>query len=201
MFKYRSYDDEALLARLRTDDDRAFTELYDRYHERVYGYILMQVKLPVVTEDSVHEIFLKLWEIRHQLELHGSFASYLFRMAHNKGVDAMRNMARDRVMRSELLDQYAMYVGWDSKPAEELARIDNLLEEALSTLTPQRRTVYELCKQQGKTYQQAAETLGISANTVKEHMAKALAGLRHFLQEKGELTLLLIVLSKNFIER
>ncbi len=75
------------------------------------------------------------------------------------------------------------------------------MEEAIGSLPPQRRKVYELCKGQGKTYQQAAAELGISAHTVKEHMTKALSDLRIFFQKKGKWTLLLwlgqIILKKN----
>jgi RNA polymerase sigma-70 factor (family 1) len=189
MTAYSSYTDEQLVALLRDSDAAAFTELYDRYHQRVYGYLFTLIKMPESTEDLVHEVFMKLWESRTSITINSSFSAYLFRMCHNKGVDALRKIAGDRSRLQALIEHYKA----NAIVQFEAAATDynEIVEQALDTLTPQRRAVYRLCKQEGKSYREAAEQLGISTHTVKEHLANAIADLRTFIQlHKGEFAVL-----------
>ena len=64
---YSTYSDSELLVFLRTGDKKAFEEIYNRYHKPVYRYLVSLVKIPEIAEDLVHEIFVKLWDIREKL--------------------------------------------------------------------------------------------------------------------------------------
>jgi RNA polymerase sigma-70 factor (ECF subfamily) len=55
-----------------------------------------------------------------------------------------------------------------------------VLENALSCLSPQRRRAFELCKLQGKTYEEAAMELRISKYTVKEYLSAAIASIKEY---------------------
>ena len=48
------------------------------------------------------------------------------------------------------------------------------LEELLATLTLQSREVFKLCRQEGRTYNEATELLGITRHTVKKHMGRTM---------------------------
>jgi RNA polymerase sigma-70 factor (family 1) len=200
MTGYTHHTDEAVAALLKKSDAAAFTELYDRYHARVYGYLLAMLKLPELSEDLVHEVFLKLWEARERLVVTGSFSAYLFRMCHNKAVDALRKQVHDREWLAALQATYTSMIDTTTSSGNITAIDDTFSQElfdtALSSLTPQRRAVYRLCKQEGKSYREAAAALGISVHTVKEHMTNALADLRAFVQRRGELALLFFLWEK-----
>ncbi len=58
--------------------------------------------------------------------------------------------------------------------------------------------MFILCREEGKTYDETAAQLGISRNTVKEHMVKAQKALRAFLDEKGEIAFLLMLMANYF---
>jgi RNA polymerase sigma-70 factor (ECF subfamily) len=193
---YSTYQDEELLVFLRGSDSAAFTEIYNRYHKPVYKYLISLVKVPQLTEDLLHEVFLKLWENREKIEIRESFSGYLFRICHNKAADMIRKIAGERSLKMALLLHYQGFTPDEYRSREELQRFDNLVEQALDSLSPQRRKVYELCRRQEKSYQEVAAELGISTNTVKEHMAKALSTLRNFLEEKGKFTFALLLLEK-----
>jgi RNA polymerase sigma-70 factor (family 1) len=183
-----------LVNALREGDKEAFAEIYNRFHKPVYRYLISMIKVPEHTEDLVHEIFLKLWEIRQRLDIHTNFQAYIFRVAHNKAVDEIRKMVHDRRLRAELSYKYQELTISQNESPSQLNHYDKLVEQALDSLTPQRRKVYELCRIEGKTYQDAADELNLTHNTVKEHMSKAMASLRHFLAERGELTLAIVLL-------
>jgi RNA polymerase sigma-70 factor (ECF subfamily) len=146
----------------------------------------------------VHEIFLKLWDIRQKLEIKENFKGYLFWMCHNKAADTTKKIAGERILKDQLLHYYQALSTVETHTLEQLQRYDNLIEEALNSLSPQRRKVYELCKKQGKSYQEAANELQISTHTVKEHMSYALSALRDFLRQNGEFSLACIVMAHLF---
>ena len=172
----------------------AFTEIYDRFHRPVFRYLISLVKIEEQAEDLVHEVFLKVWERRESLSIKGAFTPYLFRICHNKAIDEIRKIATDRKLQADLLKAYESQTATTPHSASELYRFDNLVEEALDALSPQRRKVYELCRQNGKSYNEAAAEMGIAPSTVKEHMTKALATLRQIVRSRGELTIILILL-------
>lgn len=156
------------------------------------------IKVPEYTEDLLHEIFLKLWEIRERLDIQTNFSAYIFRVAHNKAADHIRKISRDRRLRAELSYRYYELNITQNESASKLNRYDKIVEEALDSLTPQRRKVYELCRIKGKTYQDAADELNITHNTVKEHMSKAMTSLRHFLADRDELILAIVLIGNIF---
>ena len=108
----------------------------------------------------------------------------------------VKKIAEERRLRDRLFSQYQQFSASEHRSLNELERFDALVEEALNSLSPARRKVYELCKQQGKSYQEVAEELKISPNTVKEHMTKALASLRSFIQNRGHFPAILFLLQK-----
>src|SRR5687768_2931624 len=177
---YSTYSDSELLVFLHEGDKKAFEEFYNRYHKPIYRYLVSLVKVPEIAEDLVHEIFLKLWDIRQKLEIKQNFKGYLFWMCHNKAVDTTKKIAGERMLKDELLFHYYQNLFNVENQTPEQQQYDDLIEEALNSLSPQRRKVFELCKRQGKSYQQVADELQISIHTVKEHMSYALAALRDF---------------------
>lgn len=195
---YESQTDETVLLDLQEGVEAAFSELYNRYHQQLYGFILSQVKISSITQDILHDIFLKLWDNRTKIKINNNVKSYLFRSCQNKVIDFYRQLAKDRILQENLLFHYEQQVQQSPDSKQQLLQLDSLAEEALNSLSPQRRIVFELCRRQGKTYNQVAEELGISPQTVKEHMANALSSLRGFLHKRTDLVTLLLLLKKYF---
>jgi RNA polymerase sigma-70 factor (family 1) len=199
MTLYASHTDEQLVASLKNSEEGAFTELYSRHYAGTYYYLLGFTKDGPLTEDLVHEVFIKLWEVRERLSIEASFSAYLYRICHNKAVNTLKKIASDQRLRDHALSHLgALQLPRLPPDTAEYRRYDQLLESALNSLPPQRRRVFELIRQEGKSYEQAASELDVSLNTVKDHMVKAMRSLRGFLAEKGEIALLLVLLEKLF---
>jgi RNA polymerase sigma-70 factor (family 1) len=186
---YATSTDEELLILLRNDDRLAFTAIYDRYNKDVYRYLYILVKVPEIAEDLSHESFLKIWELRHKLKIESSFKGYLFRLCHNKAVDMHQKIAREQALMDRVLQQYQENPVVEEYSQKQLEQYDALVEEALDSLSPQRRKVFELCKKEKKSYEEVARELNISPNTVKAHMSMILSLLRSFILERRELFL------------
>lgn len=186
----RAYTDTQLLELLGSGDESAFTELYNRYHGPLYHYLLHFVKSPNLAEDLVHEVFLKLWAMRNRLQVNTSLSAYLYRICHNMGLDALKEIARDRTLRHEVLEWLRPVT--DERDADVAAQ-EELLAAAVAKLPPQRQRVFQLVRLEGKTYEEAARELGISRNTIKEHMVHSLKALRGYVAEKDKLLLAILL--------
>lgn len=67
-----------------------------------------------------------------------------------------------------------------------------LLKQAIDQLTPQRKQVFQLCKIEGRSYEEVAKIMGISTATVNSHMTKSLQSIREFILKHQDLLILLI---------
>lgn len=149
----------------------------------MYRYLLSLIKIPDLSEDLVQDIFIRIWDARQRLEIKQQFRSYIFRVCHNQAIDMNREVASRQHLLDQLEYHYQVMPALESYSEQELQRYDTLVEEALGTLTPQRRKVYELCRKEKKSYEEVARELGISINTVKTHVSKTLSLLRSYIKD------------------
>lgn len=186
-----------LLERMKRGDEDAFTSVYRQYHPSLYVYILRYCKIPSLAEDLVHDVFLKIWEIRERIDPERPFSAYLYKITRNHVFKTLQKVATDRVLREHIL---ARLNTGDTNPPEQLVdtkEYDRLFHEALNQMPPQRLNVFRLCRQEGRSYDEAAEILGISRNAVKKHMVLSMRFIHDYVFRYGGVTLLLAVLQKN----
>lgn len=179
---------------MRVDDKAAFSALYERYCGLVYNYLSGFLKDPVATEDLAHEVFIKLWEVRNRLDVQTSFEAYLLRTCRNSAITALKKTRVDSRLAQAAIKYLESLPASALQPTTTLEKYDRLLDEAVASLSPQRRKIFLLCREEGKTYEQVAREMGLSINTVKEHMKDALKALRTFLGERGELAFFFFLL-------
>ena len=181
-----------LVQALRNSDQAAFRTLYERYHSQLYGYSLRFVKSPTLAEEVVHDIFLRVWERRTALRTDTSFKSYLFTIAKHRIVDLLRRASQEVKIAQEIAQNLPTA---HCQPEQEVIYQDYLqyAHQAIALLPPQRRLVYEICRVEGKSYEEAAQLLSISKGTVKDHIIKAKKSIRHYLHTHAQITISLLV--------
>ena len=136
--------------------------------------------------------------MRDRIVIQSSLNAYLHRAARNRAVDMLQRIAADRDLRDHVIRQIEDQLEGDLSRAARLERWGALLEQSMAAMPAQRRRVFEMVRLKGLSYEEAADQLGISRNTVKEHLAKALQFLRKDLIDKGDLVILLFVLQTLF---
>lgn len=193
-----SHTELQLLDQLKNGSEAAFTDLYNCYHRGIYMYLLNFVKLPSLAEDIVHEVFMKLWEARERITITTSFSAYLYRISRNKAIDALKKISKDAALRKEILEYMDPGIMAFEPERKAAGHYEDIYRSAIARLSPQRQKIFILCKEKGKTYEEVAMELGISRNTVKEHMVQSLRFLRNYFTEKGQLALVVIVLGGFF---
>jgi len=147
-----------------------------------------------IAEDTVQEIFLKLWSVRKTLPAIGNMNAYLHRMAHNYAYQGFRRLAKETLLLDHLSKQEE---GYTRSPVQELQskEVAAYIQGLVDRLTPQQRKVFLLSREDGLKQEEIASRLNISISTVKKHMVDALAFLREEIRQNYSLyaTALIVV--------
>ncbi|MBX3239917.1 MAG: RNA polymerase sigma-70 factor [Chitinophagaceae bacterium] len=171
-----SYNEEYLLQQLAEGSEEAFTAIFLRYRGKLYHYIFTITASREMAEDTVHDVFLKIWNNREKMAGIENMNAYLFRVCHNQAISGLRRMAKEALILSELRQETTPFLP-DADPVSQ-KEIRAYIQQAVNKLSPQQRQVFLLSRQEGLKHNQIAEQLGISINTVKTHMGQALRFLR-----------------------
>lgn len=186
--------DRTLFLRIAEGDGRAFTELFNLCFEPLKWNALKLLKSEFWAEEIVQEVFTQLWRNRQQLAAVEAPVAYLYRMTANRSLDRIR---RDAL---EVRMQYAVNKALHGDPdifqenKYDLKFVERLISEAIGRLPDQGRRIFELQQKEGLSYQEIADRLGLSKNTVRNHMVKNLQVIRTYMRQHGEIPVLLFSL-------
>ncbi|SEO94104.1 RNA polymerase sigma factor [Mucilaginibacter sp. OK283] len=186
-------NDIVLCERLMGGDVDAYKQIYDKYHSQLYYYALRFLKMPELAEDVIHDVFLKLWEIREQLKPEYGIAGYLYKITRNQVFKLIKKIAAETELRAKvisIIEEQAI----ESEADLQWNEYAGLLGGAVEQLPPQCKKVFNLCRQEGKTYDEAAQILGISKHTVKEHMMAAMKSIKKYFRQNADIVFSLLII-------
>jgi RNA polymerase sigma-70 factor (family 1) len=186
-----TYNEKELLYRLAEDDETAFRQLYDRYKDEVYAFALGITRSVPLAEEIVQDSFLKLWQHRGELTEIIKFDSWFFTIARNLCYSALRKIALDRKLQTahELQSEQPVATAEDILITRENRE---LVRAAINQLPEQQRRIYKLSREAGLTYDEIAAELNISRNTVKEHLRRAVSGIKAYLEMHLAIAIILL---------
>jgi RNA polymerase sigma-70 factor, ECF subfamily len=170
----------ALVIRVAADRDRAaFGALFDHFAPRVKAYLLRLGASPALAEDLAQEALLSLWRKAHLFDpAKASAATWLFTIARNLRIDAIRRQKRPELAAEDFMPQ--------SEPMADdgLAQADDemRLRAALKELPADQIQVVELSFFADKPHSQIAAELDIPLGTVKSRLRLAMARLKRALE-------------------
>jgi len=171
-----SFDENKLLHELSQGSELAFTELYNRYKNLVYGTALKITKSKVLAEEVVQDVFLKIWQNQEKAAEITNFENYLFIISRNHIFDMIKKIARETNLASDIT--YKNSASDDTDTAIKDDQYNVILNQIIEQLPPQQQKIYKMAKMEGLSHQKIGENLGISTETVKKHMAQALKFVR-----------------------
>jgi RNA polymerase sigma-70 factor (ECF subfamily) len=167
-----------LLTRLKNGDMLAFDRVYELYSHKLFSFVFKILKNEAEADDIVQEVFVKIWESRHKLEDNKLLNSYIFTIAYNNSIDLIRKRINSTKYLEHLKNSASINVSPNIVSQIEFNELNNQAENLISNLPERQKQVYLLHREEGLTYPEIAKKLGISKNTVENHMAKALKYLR-----------------------
>ena len=168
--------DAELLAGLRRGEQSAFDTIFRDWYPRLVLISDRIVGERQVAEDLAQEVFLELWRRRETLALETTVHAYLLQSVRNRSLNHLRHV---QVRRRSVPDVVEMAGNSTPADAETVAgELKIAIDDAMQSLTPRCREVFQLSRERGLRYSEIATTLGVSVKAVEAQMGKALRVMR-----------------------
>jgi RNA polymerase sigma-70 factor (family 1) len=193
---YSTEEERQIITEMSSGSAEAFRLLYEQYHRGLYRYALRFLKSTDLAQDAVQDTFVKIWEKRCNLLGVQHLKAFMYTVCRNQILDLMARASREESVRQEII----LSLRLTQEAGEETAQpaYEALVETAIAKLPPQRQQIFRLCRLQGKSYDEAAQELGISRSTVSDHLVKATKFLREDLSASVDFSLLLVLMPALF---
>lgn len=170
---------EALVARVRSGDEEAFRELFDRYSRPVISFIYNLVGGRELAEELMQETFVRAYRSINSLRDDTQLSTWLFGIARNVVRESIR--ARKCEVDSSVLERHN-----DHKPLPEVQLLNKefnkVIEQALATLDEDKRLVFTLKIFQQCSYEEIAEITGFTIAKLKTDLHRARNEMRKLLR-------------------
>lgn len=165
-------DDELLLL-LKKEDRAAFSEIYNRYWEKMVYYSVRLTKSDDESADIVQEIFVSLWNRKLELSVKGSLVSYLIKSTRNL---SLRYIERN-IHKMDFVEKLTEFIVDKSQDIEEnisFKELQEKIELGIAKLPKKMQQVYLLSRDEQLSYREISEKLGIAEGTVKKQISNSL---------------------------
>ena len=184
--------DVQLMLDVKSGDDSSFELLLRKYRAPVVNFLYRMVRDTGAAEDLAQEVFLRVYRARSQYQPTAKFTTWMFRIATNLALNALRDR-RHRQMEISIDQSAAAYSGdgENEQPAMEIAdrqptiEVDliqrdrtDLIRRAVESLPEKQRAAVLLHKYQEMDYDQIARVLGCSESALKSLLFRAYETLR-----------------------
>lgn len=180
-------DEKKLIQRLSKGDEMAFEILFYRYRGKVSNFIKRSIPSHFDLEETVHEIFLRIWINKEKLDDNRPFGPYLFRVARNIVIDELRKNI-----------QHSIYLSDGSFPSDfcindtdfkvEERELQSWFKIIMEKLPEKRRNIFMMNRFDDLSYRDIASILNISENTVDTQIRRT---LQYFREEIKKLRIFL----------
>jgi len=171
--------DETLMLAWADGDVAAFEALYGRHRQRLYRFLLRQLRDPSLADECFQDIWQRIIAARGSWRPDASFATWLYRIAHNRLADHWR--ARQyRPPAPADGDERAARIPDPDTPERTLSDFEQRrqLQLALDALPPEQREVVLLRLEQELTLEEIGAITGVGRETVKSRLRYAMEKLR-----------------------
>lgn len=167
---------------MQQGDESSFRQVYDLYHRKLYGFCYSFLKDHPQCEEVVQETFLNFWLYSKKLDKGKSLESLLFTIARRNLIDCWRK--KIAIEKGKLQVAHVLPQSNNETEDHTLSKeYEHIYASAFQQLTEQQKTVFLLSREEGLSYQEIAERMHISKDTVKYHLTNALAIFRAHLSK------------------
>ena len=177
----RGDSDRELLNRIGTGDRDALRELYERHHHALLHFMRRITGQLELAQEGVNDVMLVVWRTSRAFAGRSKVSTWLMGIAYRRALKLLAGSRRwSRLLAPVDFDAW-LECSEAPAVAADHGELRDLLQRALSRLSPEHRAVVELTYFAGCSYQDIAEIAGCPVNTVKTRMFHARAHLRRLL--------------------
>ncbi|WP_286862357.1 MULTISPECIES: RNA polymerase sigma factor [Sphingobacterium] len=168
--------------RFQMADGRVFRKIFDRYKPSLQEKVCRLTSSPIEAEEIVQEVFVQLFLKRNEIPSAEAIFPFLYVVA--------KRLAISNFRKEVIRKQYRMDHGNIQLNATSCAHIqleqkecEQMLEKIIDALPVQQKRIYQMNKFEEKSYKEIAEHIGISRNTVRNHLTAACSFVKLRLQK------------------
>ncbi|MEZ4949415.1 MAG: sigma-70 family RNA polymerase sigma factor [Saprospiraceae bacterium] len=182
-------NDQQLIDRYLTGDERAFEELLSRYQDKIYTSIYLFVKDDALAQDIFQEVFIKIIKTLREGKYNheGKFSQWAMRIAYNLCVDYFRRGKRRSIVQpTETFDIFDVLSSKDDNAEQQIIRSQthDKVRNLVDMLPPEQREVVILRHYADMSFKEIAALTRVSINTALGRMRYALINIRKMIEEK-----------------
>jgi len=185
-------NEKELLIRVANGCEESYKHLFTWYWNKIYAVAFQFTKSREMSQDLTQDIFARIWARRDRLADVKQFDSYLFIVARNLILDRLREKSSDPAYHIQLADYFS-----DASPLPsrrvELKEMEAIIHAGVHRLPGQQRLAFYLSRYQGLRQEEIALQMGITKQSVKSHLVRALSSLRKYLLARTMSLLCLVV--------
>ncbi len=163
-----------ILTLYKKDEKLAFKLLFDTYYIPLVLFANKIIQNEHSSEDIVQETLINFWQKKSFNNVNDNLDYYLFRSVKNKTLNYLKSKDKLQEIFISTTEDYNKADLPDTDDVEKYVKLYKIIEQ----LPQERRKVFDLVYIEGHKYQEAADTLGISINTVQTQLRRALQFLR-----------------------
>jgi len=180
--------DKELFLLIAKGEKNAFIQIYTKYLPQVVPVVTELFTDDQVVNEIIQESFLRLWISREKLINVDEPKRWIFRIASNVCYSFLKEtLATNKMMNTVHYETYHQDGEITDKVAVYTLAID--FHEAIRSLTPEQKKVYQLSRDRGLTVSDIAGELNLSPNHVRVLLNSSLEFVDEYLQEKGHIFL------------
>lgn len=182
-------DEKELINRLHAGDEDAFEDVFSKHFGKLCLYAEHYVWEKHVAREIVENFFCDFWENCTKITIESNLSGYMFASIHNRCLKYLRHeKVKQRYIESrqyQFTDSKLLEPLSDEFPEAQLIlnELERDIAKAIESLPGQCRKVFMLKRFNNMTYREIADKLGITVNTVKTQMTRAMQKLRSQLRE------------------
>lgn len=157
--------------------EEAFEQVFKTNFKSLHAYACTIIRDDIMAEEIVQNVFCRLWEKKSSVEIQISLTAYLYRSVYHESLNYLKHMKVRAAYSNYAQSQFKN----NSDNAEKkilLGDLESKLNQALSELPEQCRTIFQMSRFEELKYQEIADRMGLSIKTVENQMGKALKRLR-----------------------
>ncbi len=171
---------------VRDGDLEKLGVLFERHHALLFNFLLRLTGNRHLSEDLVQEVFVRLLKYRHTYRAESQFTTWMFQIARNARIDHFRKGPHDEVSMEDEVYERVSLQPTPGEQAEQNEQVQIMLD-ALSRLSEERREVLLMRGVLGLKFEEIADTLKCSINTIKGRAFRGIRELRGSMHQlRGE---------------
>jgi RNA polymerase sigma-70 factor (family 1) len=170
-------NDLELIEGMKANRHQSYEALYNKYAGQLYIFTANKLHSKEVAEELVHDVFIRIWEKRAQINIQTNVAGYLFRMMRNEILQYLRGNKHKDLFIEEMITLEVR----DNVQTDEnifLKEMETTLLTIIEGLPEKCRQIFIMSRENELTVKEIASQLNIADQTVKNQLTKALSVLR-----------------------